>query len=162
MRKININDIPEDSWISPKGKFGGFGKSVSIALGRDATSTDLRLRHPFDLEILRLALGQTPYPHHSHSAQWELYHVISGKGTARHKDGVTEIEAGDAFVFGPDEPHQFTNNSSEDLVMLVVADNPIGESGHYPDSKKWLVRSPERRIIYSGSPAGEDYFLGEE
>ena len=162
MRKINIKDISEDSWISPKGKFGGFGKSVSIALGRDAASMDLRERHPFDLEILRLAPGQTPYPYHSHSAQWELYHVISGKGTVRHKDGVAEIEAGDAFVFGPDEPHQPTNNGSADLVMLVIADNPIGESGYYPDSKKWLVRSPERRLIRPLSPAGEDYFDGEE
>jgi len=25
-----------------------------------------------------------------------------------------------------------------------IADNPIGESGFYPDSKKWLVRSGER------------------
>jgi uncharacterized cupin superfamily protein len=162
MRKINIEDIPEDSWTSPKGKFSGFGKSVSIALGRDGDSMDLRQRHPFDVEILRLAPGQTPYPYHSHSAQWELYHVISGKGTVRHKDGVTEVEAGDAFVFGPDEPHRLTNNSSEDFVMLVVADNPIGESAYFPDSKKWLVRSPERRIIHSDSPAGEDYFLGEE
>ena len=162
MRKINIKNIPEDSWVSPKGNFGGIGKSVSIALGRDATSTDLRERHPFDLEILRLAPGQTPYPYHSHSAQWELYHVISGRGTVRHKDGATPIEGGDAFVFGPEEPHQLTNNASEDLVMLVIADNPIGESGHYPDSKKWLVRSPERCLIRPASPAGEDYFDGEE
>jgi uncharacterized cupin superfamily protein len=162
MKKVNINDIAEDSWISPKKKFGGFGKSVSIALGRQDRSTDLRDRHPFDLEILRLAPGQTPYPYHSHSAQWELYHVIGGAGTVRHEDGTTPIEKGDAFVFGPDEPHQFTNNGSVDLVMLVIADNPIGESGHYPDSKKWLVRSPKRTIIRLESEEGEDYFLGEE
>src|SRR4051794_36767161 len=42
MRKININEITEDSWISPKGKFAGFGKSVSAALGRNEKSTDLR------------------------------------------------------------------------------------------------------------------------
>jgi uncharacterized cupin superfamily protein len=162
MRKVNIKDITEDSWVSPKGKFGGFGKSVSIALGRDAASMDLRERHPFDLEILRLAPGQTPYPYHSHSAQWELYHVISGNGTVRHKDGVEPLETGDAFVFGPDEPHAMTNTGSDDLVMLVIADNPIGESGYYPDSKKWLVRSPERCLIRPQSPSGEDYFDGEE
>jgi len=59
------------------------------------------------------------------------------------------IEAGDAFIFQPDEPHQFINDGSEDLVIYVVADNPIGESCHYPDSNKWLVRSPERRLIRS-------------
>jgi uncharacterized cupin superfamily protein len=159
MRKINTKDITEDSWTSPKGKFTGFGKSVSIALGRKETSTDLQDRHPFDLEILRLAPGQTPYPYHLHSAQWELYHVVSGNGVVRDKDGTTTIATGDALIFGPDEPHQLTNNGKEDLVVLVIADNPIGESAYYPDSKKWLVRSPERRLLRS-DPL--DYFDGEE
>src|SRR3954471_8677931 len=162
MKKINIKQIPEDSWVSPKGKFGGFGRSVSVALGRKDRSTDLRDRHPFDLEILRLAPGQTPYPYHSHSAQWELYHVLSGRGTARHKNGTTPIEKGDAFIFPPNEPHTFTNDGTEDLVMMVIADNPVGESAYYPDSKKWLVRSPKRTIIRPETSDGEDYFLGEE
>lgn len=159
MRKINIKEIPEDAWTSPKGKFAGFGKSVSIALGRKDNSTDLQDRHPFDLEILRVAPGQTPYVYHSHSAQWELYHVISGNGVVRHEDGTTPIETGDAFIFKPSEPHQLTNNGDVDLIVLVIADNPIGESGYYPDSNKWLVRSPERRLM-----RGEalDYFDGEE
>jgi uncharacterized cupin superfamily protein len=159
VKKINTKDIPEESWTSPKGKFAAFGKSVSIALGREETSTDLQDRHPFDLEILRVAPGQTPYVYHSHSAQWELYHVISGKGVVRHAVGTTPIESGDAFIFKPDKPHQLTNDGSEDLVMFVIADNPIAESGFYPDSKKWLVRSPERRIMRS-EPL--DYFDGEE
>lgn len=159
MKKINIRDIPEDSWSSPKGKFAAFGKSVSIALGRSDTSTDLRDRHPFDLEILRVPPGQTPYVYHSHSAQWELYHVLSGKGTVRHHDGRTAIESGDAFIFGPDEPHQLINNGDVDLVVLVLADNPVGESGYYPDSDKWIVRSPARRLMRG--PA-LDYFDGEE
>jgi uncharacterized cupin superfamily protein len=162
MRKININDIAEDSWTSPKRKFAGFGKSVSMALGRKDGSTDLRDRHPFDLEILRVPPGGTPYPYHSHSAQWELYHVISGSGSVRHEDGTTAIEQGDAFLFKPNEPHQLINDGSHDLVMLVVADNPIGESAYYPDSKKWLVRSPRRTIIRPASEGGEDYFLDEE
>jgi uncharacterized cupin superfamily protein len=159
MRKINTKDIAEDSWTSPNGKFAGFGKSVSIALGRKEVSTDLQDRHPFDLEILRVAPGQTPYVYHSHSAQWELYHVLSGKGSVRHDEGTTPIESGDAFIFKPGEPHQLMNNGDIDLVLLVIADNPIGESGHYPDSEKWIVRSPERRIMRSGSL---DYFDGEE
>jgi uncharacterized cupin superfamily protein len=162
MRKVNINDISEDSWESPKRKFAAFGKGVSAALGRKDDSTDLWERHPFDLEILRVAPGQTPYVYHLHSAQWELYHVIAGNGTVRHKDGTTSIEKGDAFLFGPNEPHQLTNNSNEDLVLLVIADNPINESGYYPDSNKWLVRSPKRTIIRSKTSEGEDYFLDEE
>ena len=159
MRKVNSNTVPEYSWSSPKGKYAGAGKELSEELGRKPLSTDLRERHPFDVEICRVQPGQTPYPYHSHSAQWEFYHVISGSGVVRHKDGNTPIEPGDAFIFEPGEPHQLTNNGSEDLLLYVVADNPIGESCHYPDSQKWLVRSPERRLIRSGSL---DYYDGEE
>lgn len=159
MKKINLKDIPEDPWTSPKGKFAGVGKGVSIALGRDNDSTDLRDRHPFDLEVLRIAPGKTPYVYHSHSAQWEMYHVISGSGTVRHADGTTAIEAGDAFIFKPGEPHQLINDSDAEMVVLVIADNPVGESGYYPDGQKWIVRSPERRLLRGESL---DYYDGEE
>lgn len=159
MRKINLRDIPDFSWSSPKGKFVGTSKEVSVALGRKPTSTDLTERHPFDVEVTRIAPGKTPCPYHSHSAQWEYYHVISGNGLVRHKDGTDPIEAGDAFIFPPGEPHQLINNGTEELVILVVADNPIGESCHYPDTNKWLVRSPERLFI---RPGKSDDYDGEE
>ena len=85
--------------------------------------------------------------------------MISGHGVVRHKDGTTPIEAGDAFLFKPGEPHQIANDSAQDLVLYVMADNPIGDSGYFPDSKKWLVYSPERRIIRSGAL---DYYDAEE
>ncbi|HEX3717158.1 MAG TPA: cupin domain-containing protein [Verrucomicrobiae bacterium] len=149
MRKINTKDIDEVTWSSPKGKFMGAGKEISEALGRVPQSTDIKERHPFDVEILRIPAGKTPYPFHSHSAQWEFYHIISGKGLLRHKEGTAAIEMGDAFLFQPGEPHQLINDSSDDLLVYVVADNPFGESCHYPDSGKWLVRSPESRLIRS-------------
>ncbi len=159
MKKINVRDLKEESWSSPKGKFGGFSKELSVALGREPLSTDLLRRHPFDVELLRLAPGQTPYPYHSHSAQWEFYHILSGRGAVRDPAGLTAIEAGDAFLFRPDEPHAFHNNGREDLVIMVIADNPVGESCHYPDSSKHLVRSPARRLLRSESL---EYYDGEE
>ncbi len=159
MRKVNTKDLAEESWSSPKGKFGGFGKEISEALGRKPRSTDLMERHPFDVEICRIPSGKCAYPYHSHSAQWEFYHVIAGRGSVRHKDGRTAIETGDAFLFEPGQPHQLINDSAADLVLYVVADNPIGESCHYPDSKRWLVRSPERNLTRS---VGLDYYEGEE
>ena len=159
MRKVNTKDIAEEAWSSPKGKFGGIYKGVSLALGRNEQSTDLKERHPFDVEICRVPAGRSNYPYHAHSAQWEFYHVISGKGVVRHKDGTTPIEAGDAILFPPGEPHQITSDASEDLVLYVVADNPVGESCYYPDSKKWVVLSPEIRYIRSEAL---DYLDGEE
>jgi uncharacterized cupin superfamily protein len=158
-RKVNTNDMAEFSWSSPKGKFVGAGKEISEALGRNPGSTDLRERHPFDVEILRIPAGKSPYPYHSHSAQWEFYQVISGTGIVRHSDGTSPIEVGDAFLFAPGQPHQLINNSSEDLILYVVADNPFGESNYFPDSQKWIVRSPATRAIRSEAV---DYYGGEE
>src|SRR5215213_3639418 len=114
MRKVNIHEIKEEAWSSPKGKFAGFGKEVSEALGRKPLSTDLRERHPFDVEICRIAPGKSPYPFHSHSAQWEFYHVISGSGVVRDKEGTTRIGVGDAFIFKPGEAHQIINDGLQD------------------------------------------------
>ena len=159
MLKINTHHLEELSWSSPNGKFAAAGKEVSEALGRDPSSTDLKKRHPFDVEISRIPPGKAICPFHSHSAQWEFYHVISGTGKVRHQDGTMDIEPGDAFIFQPGEPHQVTNDGVQDLILYVVADNPIGESCYYPDSDKYLVRSPDRKIIRSGTL---DYYDGEE
>ncbi len=159
MLKVNTKDIPELKWSSPKGKFACNGLEISEALGRDPDSTDLMERHPFDVEIMHVPPGTSSCPFHSHSMQWEFFHVISGTGIARHAGGKSAIGPGDAFLFKPGEPHQLINDSTEDLVVYVVADNPIGESCYYPDSKKWIVLSPERRLIRS-EPL--DYHDGEE
>lgn len=159
MLKINTNQLASEPWTSPKGRFSCAGVGISEALGRKPLSTDLMERHPFDVEICKIPPGKANFPYHSHSAQWEFYHVISGYGIVRHKDGQTAIEPGDAFLFKPGEPHQITNDGDEELVLYVVADNPVGDSCHYPDSGKWLVRSPERKLIRS---EGLDYFDGEE
>ncbi len=151
MRKVNINEIKEDPWQSPGEKYAVCFKGISEALGREPASLDLSKRHPFDLEWSRVPPGKPNFPYHAHSAQWELYLVVSGKGTVRHKDGRTEVVAGDAFIFGPNEPHQIINSS-----------NPIGESSYYPDSGKWKVNksSAADRIVIKGQET--DYFDGEE
>jgi uncharacterized cupin superfamily protein len=162
MRRVNLKDIKEDEWKSPGGKYAARFTGISEALGRDPKSFDLSKRHPFDLELTRLPPGKPMGPYHSHSAQWEFYLVISGKGSVRSEEGTTEVVAGDAFVFGPNEAHQLTNSGTEDFVYYVIADNPIGESCYYPDSGKWKVdkRSSSERVVIKGNET--DYFDGEE
>lgn len=159
MKKVNTNDLEELHWRSPKGKYASAGKEVSEALGRRRDSTDLAERHPFDVEISRIPAGAMAFPYHSHSAQWEFYHIISGSGFVRDESGRTAVQPGDAFLYKPGEAHQLIAADTEDLVFYVVADNPIGESCYYPDSKKFGVESPENRIIPSESL---NYFDGEE
>jgi uncharacterized cupin superfamily protein len=67
---------------------------------------------------------------------------------------------GDAFIFEPEQPHQITNDGSRDLIITVVADNPVGESCYYPDSDKTSARAPGRKLLSAGAPLS--YYDGEE
>ena len=162
MKKVNISEIEEDPWRSPGEKYAVSFKGISEALGREASSLDLAKRHPFDVEWSKIPPGKKNFPHHAHSAQWEMYVIISGKGSVRHEHGTTEVVSGDAFIFGPNEPHQITNSGDVDLIYYVIADNPVGESAYYPDSKKWKANktSAADRVVIKGPET--DYFDGEE
>lgn len=161
MRKVNLKDIAEEERKSPAGKFHKFVKDVSISLGRVPESLDLAKRHPFDLAVVRLAKGKSYCPYHGHSAETELYLVISGRGRIRDKVGITEVGPGDAFFFGPGQAHQVTNAADEDFVYYVIADNPRGDACYYPDSGKWAVPAEGmEEIIVKGSET--DYYEGEE
>src|SRR5216110_1972560 len=161
MRKINLKDVPEQEKKSPKGKFGRRMKNVSVALGRDPESLDLATRHPFDLALVSIPKEKSLCPYHSHSSESELYLVVSGRGKIRDKDGWTEVGPGDAFFFGPGEAHQLANAGEDDFVYYVVADNPRGDSCHYPDSGKFAVwKEGNEEVIVKGKEA--DYFDGEE
>ncbi len=137
-------------------------RKLRRALQRNLDCTWARSGIARFVEITRVPPGKYNFPYHAHSTAWELYLVISGKGSVRHKDGTTEVVAGDAFIFGPDEPHQLSNTGTEDFVYYVIADNPIGESAYYPDSGKWKVNksSAADRVVLKGNET--DYFDGEE
>jgi uncharacterized cupin superfamily protein len=161
MRKVNLSEIAEDERRSPKGKFHKFVKDISIALGRDKNSLDLTKRHPFDLALVRIPKGKSYCPFHGHSAETEMYLVVSGKGMVRDRSGTTEVKAGDAFLFAPGEAHQLSAAADEDFVYYVIADNPRGDSCYYPDSGKWVVFTEGgEELIAKGQEA--DYYEGEE
>jgi uncharacterized cupin superfamily protein len=145
MQKVNIGEIAEIR-KTKEGRIG-FRRPISEALGRQPASTNLLQRHPFDVELLRVPPHSVPYRYHSHSAQFEYYQVVAGEGIVRHADGETPISVSDAFLFKPGEPHQVRNDSDSDLELLIVADNPLGESGYYPDEGMWIVSSPEPHYV---------------
>ena len=166
MRKVNIKDVPEQERKSPKGKFGQTMKNISVALGRQPESLNLSKRHPFDLTLVRIPKGKTLCPYHAHAAESELYLVVSGRGSIRDENGITQVGSGDAFLFQPGEAHQLSNAGDEDFVYYVIADNPrsggaTGDSCYYPDSGKWAVTTDgHEEIIVKGTET--DYFDSEE
>ena len=60
------------------------------------------------------------------------------------------------MVYKPDEAHQIINDSNGDLMVQIIADNPISDIILYPDSGKWQVRPWVFRM------KRVDYFDGEE
>src|SRR5207244_4646806 len=124
MQIIHLNSVAEREIKSPKGKYHAFMRDVSVALGREPKSLDMRKRHPFDLAMVRVPPGAAHCPYHAHSAQWELYVIVAGAGRVRHEGATTGVCAGDTFLFGPGEAHQITNHGTADLIYYVIADNP--------------------------------------
>jgi uncharacterized cupin superfamily protein len=160
MTKVNLAELPEKERRSPTGKFHSFAKEISVALGRDPDSTDRLKQHPFDLSLYRLPKGSSLCPYHVHSAESELYLIVSGTAAVRDRHGLTEASAGDAFFFPPGEAHEIRNAGSDDLTYYVIADNTVGECCYYPDSDKWAVSDGVTGEIVKGTVV--DYFAGEE
>lgn len=159
MKIVNTRNIPESFRASPQGRFARGNKDVSVALGRNPDSLDLRERLPFDVQICRIPPGKSRCPYHQHTAQWEFFHVLSGAGTVRHAGGQTAVKVGDAFQFGPGEPHALANSGTDDFVLYIVADNPLGDACYYPDSNKWMIEVPGGPVL-PATPV--DYYAGEE
>jgi uncharacterized cupin superfamily protein len=157
-RKLHPDSLPWEPWDSPKGKFRGTGKSLSIALGAKAKTPTGLGGHPFDLELGKLAPGQCGCPFHAHSSQWELYYFLSGAGTFRTAAGQSPVGPGDLVLTPPGDAHQFTNTGTEDLLYYLVADNPPVDIWHYPDSNKW-GHSNSRKFFRA---TDADYWDGEE
>jgi uncharacterized cupin superfamily protein len=162
MKKINISEVPlEQTTPSPGNRFSSASRNISIALGHVKDSDSKRESHPFDVELCSVPPGKSPCPFHLHSAQSEMYIVVSGKGLIRTREKTEAIVAGDTMYFAPGDAHQVLNNGETDLVFYIVADNPVGETSYYPDSDKWGLPMNVNGPILRNGPS-LDYFLDEE
>jgi len=159
---VNESNIEWDHQKSPKGVFEIYFKEISGALTAtprvDDPSGQLISRRPFDVELVRIPPGKKACPKHSHSAQWEHYIVLSGKGRMVIDDGGIDIRAGDHIIQPPGWAHTVWNNTDQELLYYVIADNPLAESIYYPDSDKWVVR-PEDKLFRMVKTT---YYDGEE
>ncbi len=158
MKKMNQNQIEWVKMKSPKGKYQLFRRHISLALGGKKDTGTWGGGHPFDVELTRVPPGEASWPYHSHSAQWEMYIILSGHGQARTPEGPVELGPGDCLIHPPGDPHQIKNTGTEDLLYYVIADNPQADMGHYPDSGKWFAK-PQRKAF---EMTEVEYYKGEE
>ncbi len=161
MKKINVDEIPWIEQRSPKGKYHSFCKNISIALGGIRNVGTSGGGHPFDLQIRLIPPGASVCPFHAHLVQHELFFVASGVGTIRAGDESHAVKPGDTFIHPPAEAHQLTNTGTEDLVVYIIADNPVLDAFRYPDSDKWGIRPAGQDSTYFRT-AEADYFDREE
>jgi uncharacterized cupin superfamily protein len=157
-RKLHVDALPWDEWFSPRKKFHGFSKELSIALGAKRNAPTGLGGHPFDLELNRLAPGEAGCPFHSHAAQWELFLVLDGHGLVRVGGETFAVAAGEAILHPPGEAHQIRAAADHELTFLLIADNPPVDYWCYPDSQKWGLRAPRKFF----RPVEVDYWDGEE
>jgi uncharacterized cupin superfamily protein len=156
---IKATDQEATTRESPAGKFELSRKSVFNIADTGA---------PFDMDHVTLSPGKRNFPHHSHAALWEVYYVVSGNATVRMDDTSHEVSTGDTIVCPPGVAHQIINESDENVVYLVISNDPPFDSCYYPDSGKMLVSA---KRVWKGHPnedrafwteTDETYYTGEE
>ncbi len=154
----NLDAIPWEDWQSPKGKYRGSFRGISLAFGAQHRTPQHAGGHPFDLELGKVPPGATLFPFHWHALQWEFYVFVEGHGEFRLGDATFAVEPGDCVMAAPQVGHSFRNTGDADLHYFVVADDPLNEFWAYPDSNKFGFPKPRR--IFRATDA--DYSDGEE
>lgn len=158
MLKINLSAVPVDECISPKQRYHSFAQDISQAMRQNNGGKSKPNAFPFEVSLVRLPPRAANWPFHSHSAQWEFYMIVTGRGKLRTVTGENEVREGDCFAHPPGEPHQIINSGATDLLYYVIADNPVSDACYYPDTGKWSLPGQDKTVRVQ--PAS--YFDGEE
>ena len=88
--------------------------------------------------------GKSNYPFHYHTANEEVFYIISGCGILETPNGTRPVTAGDIIVcpVGQGGAHKITNSSSEaDLTYLDVDTNNTPDIAFYPHTNKAGIRA---------------------
>jgi uncharacterized cupin superfamily protein len=158
MLKINLTAVPVEENKSPKGRYHLFCQDISQAMRQNNGGKTKPNTWPFEVELVRLPPRATNYPYHSHSAEWEFYMIVGGRGKLRTQSGTVEVREGDCFAHPPGEAHQIINSGATDLLYYVIASNDPSDICHYPDSKKWSLPGEEKPVRVQPM----NYYEGEE
>lgn len=158
MLKINLTAVPVEERKSPKGRYHLYGQDISNAMRQNNGGRTKPNTWPFEVELVRLPPSAANWPYHSHSAEWEFYMIVAGRGKLRTTSGTTEVHEGDCFAHPPGEPHQIINSGATDLLYYVIASNAPSDVCHYPDSNKWALPGSDKTVRVQPM----NYYEGEE
>ena len=117
-----------------------------------------------NVSIYELPPGKSSYPYHYHTANEEIFYIISGKGLLRTPEGERTVAPGDIAIFPPSVrgAHKLTNLSeTEPLVYLDVDTNRLPDVVFYPDSDKIGVKAGGEMKNLFMYDTDVDYYAGE-
>jgi len=108
--------------------------------------------------------GKSNFPYHYHTANEEVFYIISGKGILETEHGKREIKTGDVVVCptGKNGAHRITNLSeAEDLIYIDIDTNNSPEVAFYPHVNKVGFRADGGIWEVLDSDAKRGYYEGE-
>ena len=105
--------------------------------------------------------GKSAYPYHFHTAEEEVFYILSGQGLLRFPEGETKVGAGDMIHFptGEKGAHRLINNHHEPLRYLDFDTVSPCDVSVMPDSRKVNLYNHGKKIYRLGEEA--DYYDGE-
>ena len=150
INRINVDDAGFVRFHADPPPFGGEMAEIGRLLGARKLS----------YAVGRLQKGQHYCPYHWHTAEEELFVVISGTPTLRTPRGTFQLRARDivAFPTGERGAHRIWNDSDDEAVVLMVASSDSADVCYYPDSHKFVVESTGT-LVHDHPQL--DYFHGE-
>ncbi|KAF0094242.1 MAG: cupin [Puniceicoccaceae bacterium 5H] len=146
MHLAHLSDVSVESLRSPSGRYQVERLLLSQHLGAPKDAPPSQGGHPFEVEVCRIPPGAINWPLHQHSTQWEFFIVQAGEGVVETVDGRTPIRQGHFFMQPPHQAHHILNTGSEDLELLIVANNSEADVTYYPNSGRWFIK-PQRKMF---------------
>jgi uncharacterized cupin superfamily protein len=90
----------------------------------------------FGVNLTRIIPGGQSSSRHAHSRQDEFVFVLEGEVVLETNEGQQTLTRGmcAGFPAGTGDAHRFVNQSSCDVMLLVIGDRTPGDEISYPDS----------------------------
>ena len=153
VRPIRSEDVPWTEW-SDVPRFGLRYRHLSLATMGEA--------YHVGVAIEELSPGMQSVPAHYHFLEEEHVFILEGSLTLRLGDGRHSMKAGDyaCFPAGQKAGHCLINEGTLPCRYVIIGEQNPNEVAVQTDSKKVLVRSLGRRMLYDIA-ATRGYWHGE-
>jgi len=118
----------------------------SFDFKRSTISSPMSSKGKLEIYFYSIPPGKANFPYHYHTANEEVFYIMSGHGTLRTPDGDRTVSEGDAIVMPANEngAHQLINTSQIPLTYLEVKTAIVPEICIQPDSDKAVLIAPPK------------------